>query len=94
MATSILMTAYRIAATVLATTPIALNVAYSQDIITSFIYVPLVSLVLVGLAMVIDSKLMKILQPQNIEIMKSNTANVEVLPVVVKTDSNNFHHAA
>jgi len=94
MTTSILMTAYRITATLLAITPVALNAVYSQDIITSFIYVPLVSLVLVGLAMMIDSKLLKALHPQSNQIGTKDTANVEALPIKAKCCSDIMHHAA
>ena len=84
MNTSRVMQTYRIAATVLVTAPIMLNVVYNQDIITSLVYLPLVSLALVGFAMVIGAKLSKILQPQNKEIDQKNKISVDILPMIEK----------
>ena len=90
MNTSRVMQAYRIAATILVTAPIMLNVVYNQDIITSLVYLPLVSLALVGFAMVIGAKLSKILQPQNKEIDQKNKIPVDILPVIEKKIVINF----
>jgi len=86
--------AYRITATLLVIAPIALNGVYNQNIITSLLYVPLASLVLIGLVMVIDSKLVKYFEPKNEEAVQKNEAVVKVLPVIANSVSGKLHHAA
>ena len=59
---SIMINSYRISAAVVVFLPIALNMIFTSNIITSFIYVPILSLVVACIAKVLDTKLMETTQ--------------------------------
>lgn len=94
MTASIILWTYRATVTLLATSPIALNAFFNQNIITSLLYVPLASLILVGLAMALDSVLEEVLQPSSKKVNQKDKAIVEVLPEKTACICNKFHRAA
>ena len=100
---SLKLKVYRIVATLITITPMALEVYTKGSIITSFIIVPWISLTLAGIAIAIDAKFEKIIHQkkevlQKIEISQKNTIKKEALPMlekrVNKEEVNKLHHAA
>lgn len=61
MFSSKVMLIYRIAALLILSIPIALNINNKGDIVSSIIYVPLITLALSGIAIFIDGKLADLL---------------------------------
>jgi hypothetical protein len=62
MFSSIILAIYRIIALLILSIPIAVNLYNKGDIVSSIIYVPLITLVLSGIAIFIDAKLAGLLK--------------------------------
>lgn len=61
MFSSKIMVMYRIAAMLLLSVPIAENIFNQGDVVSSLLYVPLITLGLSGIAIIIDEKLARLL---------------------------------
>jgi len=72
------MAMYRIIALLILSIPIAVNIYNQGDIVSSIIYVPLITLGLSGIAIFIDSKLESLLKKSPVSpILKISKVNIQ-----------------
>ena len=87
MFSSKIMIIYRIVALLILSIPIAVNFLSKGDIVSSIIYVPLITLVLSGIAIFIDSKLAGLLnKPIQLPKLKAPTVDLQL-----KTTNDNIN---
>jgi len=78
MFSSTIMAMYRIIALLILSIPIAVNIYNQGDIVSSIIYVPLITLGLSGIAIFIDSKLESLLKKSPVSpILKISKVNIQ-----------------
>lgn len=78
MFSSTIIAMYRIIALLILSIPIAVNIYNQGDIVSSIIYVPLITLGLSGIAIFIDSKLESLLKKSPVSpILKVSKVNIQ-----------------
>ena len=79
LSSKIIMAIYRVIAVLLLSMPIAINILIQGDIVSSIVYVPLLTLALSGIAIYIDGKLEVLLSRKRVlPTFKVPTSNLHM----------------